>query len=459
MSAITIPSLRPEADGSPFPGTELPDIPTALAETQSWIDSGEIVIDERASRWTAWPDQPEFEPIYGPVSLNTGAAGVAWYALAAAEVFGDDEHRRRARRAIAYVVDTWRAHADDRFLGLAGTGIGFYGGIAGIGSVLLAFRDDPEFGGAAREVFDAVVERQGATGGRDAGWIGTDALLGDGGVVIALLAAAAALDEPRYLDAAVRAGEMILADERAGDGPGDVSTWPGVPASMLGAPGDAEFDGFELGTIGIAFTLARLAVATGDARFRDAAARAAASIAASATVVGDAAVVRRMSGDISFGYCTGSSGVIRAFIAVHQATGDPEHLEWALRFGRGILRSGVPQRQTPGNTLVLHQCCGSAAVLESFLGLSAVTGDALWLDAARAQGDDLLIRSVLDAQGRRWYSMAHVLPTGTLKAEVGHQVGASGIALALLRLHAAEQRAAGGSHPSPRRLPDDPYPA
>ncbi|HZK04691.1 MAG TPA: hypothetical protein VFC82_02460 [Actinomycetaceae bacterium] len=119
---------------------------------------------------------------------------------------------------------------------------------------------------------------------------------------------------------------------------------------------------------------------------------------------------------------------------------------------------GVPLRHTAGNDRVLHQCCGSTAILEAFLGLWAVTRDPLWLEAARAQGDDLLVRSNADERGRRWYSEAYVLPIGTLKAEVGHQVGASGIALALLRLHAANIAEAGGEAPPIPRLPDDPFP-
>jgi lantibiotic modifying enzyme len=198
-------------------------------------------------------------------------------------------------------------------------------------------------------------------------------------------------------------------------------------------------------------------MATGDERFRKAAVRAATYVTAGATKVGDAAVLPRIGGDISFGYCTGSSGVIRSLLGVYRASGDEEHLEWALRFGRGILRSGVPGRQTPGNAFVFHQCCGSAAVLESFIGLWLETGDPLWLDAAKAQGDDLLIRSVSDEKGRRWYSESHVLPVGTHKAEVGHQVGASGIALALLRLHQAVEADAGGRPFATIRLPDDPF--
>ena len=91
---IVIPSLRPQLLGAPFPGTELPDLPTALAEVQTWIDAAEVADGPDASHWIAWPDRPEFQPIYGPVSLNTGAAGIAWYSLAAADATGDGSARR-----------------------------------------------------------------------------------------------------------------------------------------------------------------------------------------------------------------------------------------------------------------------------------------------------------------------------------------------------------------------------
>jgi len=455
QSAIVIPSLRPEALGAPFPGTELPELPTALAEVQRWIDRAEEPVDEHASRWHAWPDRPEFQPAYGPVSLNTGAAGIAWYSLAASDATGDPAHLERARRAAAYIASAWREHADDAFLGIAGTGVGHYGGLAGIGAVMLEFAD--RFAGhrdTAIAIFDEILARTGRTGGREFGWTGANALLGDGGVILGLLAASQRLGAARYLEAATAAGLGILAEEQR-DELG--SWWSGLDATLLGLPEGLELDGFELGTVGIAYLFARLAEGTGDERFASAAVRAADHVAAAATVVGDAAVIARLGGTYSFGYCTGSSGAIRSFLGVYRATGDPRWLEWALRFGRGILRSGVPGRQTPGNAWVFHQCCGSAAVLESFVGLWLETGDRLWLDAANAQADDLLIRSVTDEQGRRWYSESHVLPTGTLKAEVGHQVGASGIALSLLRLHQVHEADATGAPFTTLRLPDDPF--
>jgi lantibiotic modifying enzyme len=313
---------------------------------------------------------------------------------------------------------------------------------------------DPGHRATAIALLDEILAHTGSVGGRPSGWTGLNGLLGDGGIVIALAHAARRLGEVRYLEAAVGASAAILAEERHEE---HGSSWPGVPGAAFGLPVEIELDGFELGTVGIAYVFARIAVATADDRFRDAAARAARHVASQAIVVGDAAVLPRMGGDISFGYCTGSSGLIRSFLGVYRATGSEEFREWALRFGRGILRSGVPGRQTRGNAFVFHQCCGSAAVLESFIGLWLETGDAVWLDAAKAQGDDLLIRSVHDDKGRRWYSESHVLPVGTLKAEVGHQVGASGIALALLRLHQAIEDDAGRRPFATLRLPDDPF--
>jgi lantibiotic modifying enzyme len=455
LPAIEIPSLRPRLLGAPFPGTDLTDLPTALEEVQVWIDSAEERLSDGVSRWHAWPDRTEFEPIYGPVSLNTGAAGIAWYSIAAASATGDPEQDARAQRAAAFVAQAWRDHIEDRFLDVDGIGLGHYGGLSGVAAVFIELAEHhPEHRSTAILLLDEVLARTGSSGGRPFGWTGANALLGDAGIVINLAGAAVRLGESRYLDAAIRAGDGILAEERpavAG------SSWHGLDAASLGLDAAIELDGFELGTVGIAYTFAKLAEAGGGDRFRDAAARGARYVAGQATVVGDAAVLPRIGGDISFGYCTGSSGVIRSFLGVYRSTGDEEFREWALRFGRGILRSGVPGRLTPGNTNVFHQCCGSAAILESFIGLWLETGDRLWLEAAKAQGDDLLIRSVHDRRGRRWYSESHVLPTGTYKAEVGHQVGAAGIALSLLRLHQAIVAEGGGPAFATIRLPDDPF--
>ena len=453
---IPIASFRPEVGGRPFPGTELPRLPDAITEAETWIDHAFETPSDSPDAWTAWPDRPEFAAKGGPVGLNTGAAGVAWFALAADRVLGGEARSTRLRRALEGVRSRWRAHADDPSPAGPGGGSGFYTGLAGIGSVLLgAAESDAAARDEASAVFDAILDRRGREGVGAAAWTGIDAVLGDSGVALGLLRAGERLGERRYTDAAAAFGEILLDHEARS---GARSTWPNPLLDTGFLPEGAPTVGFEVGDAGIAFLLARLAVVTGDERFTAAARRGARGVVDRAVVAGDGAVVPGPWGGYPLGYCVGSSGVVRALAAVHEATGDPELLEWIDRFGRGILRSGVPGRPANPNLYVLHQCCGSAAVLETFLGLWERTGSALWLDAARAQGDDLLVRSVHDARGRRWYSEARWLPAGTLKAEVGYQTGASGIALALLRLHAAARAAAGADAVKIGRLPDDPYP-
>lgn len=453
---ITVPDLRPTWDGVAFPGTELVDIATALRQVEKWIDAGH----NDDGGWSGWPDRPDFDPIYGDVSLNTGSAGIAWYAAAAAHAAradGDDDAVRdnlaRARRAAEHVSAHWRDDLAARVsLPIPNGGTAYYGGLAGL--IAVASSLSTLAGTDVDLPLEAMIDELLAL--REAGkpWIGSGSLMGDGGILITLAAVAEHRRDPRLTEVIVELTDDILAQERPGiEG---ASSWPGAPGPFLGLPEGFEMEGFELGTVGIGFVFARVAQLTGEIRFVEAAARAAAHVSAISTVVGDAALLPRGSG-FSFGYCTGSSGVARMFTAVHQATGDPQHLEWALKYGRGILRSGVPGRVTPGNQYVLHQCCGSAAVLETFIGLWLETRDQLWLDAARAQADDLLIRSVSDDLGRRWYSESHILPAGQLKAEIGHQVGASGIAFALLHLHQVNQAEATGQSRSLPRLPDDPY--
>lgn len=442
------------AAGEPFPGTALPTIPDALRQAEEWIEQGFVDGGDGTGHWLGWPDQPDFVGSYGTLSLNTGLAGVIWYLHAALRQephqAGAALKESRINQALSHLERHWDQGIENHYQ-MSFAGDGFYGGLAGIGVVLAHLAPDhPIAAQLHRRILDEVLARR-ADGHR---WSGISTLLGEGGIIVSLLQAAEITGQGHYRDAAVAAGLEILKEEHPMDSGG--SAWPGVDPTLLGLPEGVVMEGFETGHTGVAYVLAQLAVATGDERFRAATDRALIHVNGFATLSGDTALFERFSGGYSFGYCTGSSGMVRAYIAGYHATGNPDHLEWALRYGRGILASGVPGRTTAGNQYLLHQCCGSGAVLETFIGLYCETGDELWLGAARAQADDLLIRSVQDDRGRRWYSEAYRLPVGQLKAEVGHQTGASGIALALLHLHQVEETLEG--RPSRiLRLPDDPY--
>src|SRR5690606_41894467 len=98
--------------------------------------------------------------------------------------------------------------------------------------------------------------------------------------------------------------------------------------------------------------------------------------------------------------------------------------------------------------------CGSAGLVECFVGLGAATGRHAHLAFARPLAGDLIGRaSDHDGRGYRGYQAYRRLRPGEVTADTGYMVGAAGIGAALLHLDAAEHA---------RRvilLPDNPFPA
>src|SRR5690606_40708318 len=60
------------------------------------------------------------------------------------------------------------------------------------------------------------------------------------------------------------------------------------------------------------------------------------------------------------GFCSGSAGVARMFYELYRITGDAGDLEWAELLARGVMRRGVPHRQTGGLWDNACQRCGAA---------------------------------------------------------------------------------------------------
>jgi hypothetical protein len=129
---------------------------------------------------------------------------------------------------------------------------------------------------------------------------------------------------------------------------------------------------------GVAFVLARLYEETRQEKFLHAAREGARHIQSIATVREDSALVYYREPDLKdlyyLGYCHGPAGTARLFYQLHKVTGEAEYLEWTEKLARGIVRSGVPEKFTPGYWNVACQCCGSAAVTDLFLSLWVTTG-------------------------------------------------------------------------------------
>ncbi|HEX4817964.1 MAG TPA: lanthionine synthetase LanC family protein [Nonomuraea sp.] len=431
-------------DRTRFPG-ERAETPLAAAVLAArWIRSA-AVDDGGGRRWCANPDPRGRSALAAPesASLYAGSAGIVLFFLELAAATGREAYLEDARRGARHLAATWREQVDvTLYHGLIGVVVALLeaGWALGEGSF------EEEAAAAAEHVLRAARELGGGPG-----WTGDPAQRGDGGIVLGLLRAAAALGVPGCADVAVAAGERIASLAVPGHRFGDC---PDLPV-------DAVTPGFLAGTAGTAFLLARLYGVTGDSRFLVAADRGAGFVREVSLVTGRCAVVPHHvpqgRGLHYLGFCSGSAGVARMFYELHRVTGDPGHLEWVERLAGGILQSGAPLRRTPGFWNVACQCCGTAGLLELFTGLWAVTGKDAYLTFAGGLAEHLIAAATdPDGRGLRWYQAYRRLRPGEVSADTGYMVGAAGIGAALLHLDAALRP---GRARRVILLPDNPFPA
>lgn len=428
---------------STWPRAETPI--TAAITAARWVRSA-AVDDETGRHWRANPDPRGRSAGAGsPSSLYAGAAGIVLFFLELAAATGHSAYLDDALAGARRLAATWREESDPTF----------YHGLAGMVFAMAETgwaTGDQEVFEAARAAADHLV-REARPFGDGIGWTGDPAQRGDGGIVLALLHAAGILGVPAYEEAAVEAGERIAG--------------LAVPGHRFGGdacpdlPIDAVTPGFLSGTAGTAFLLARLYGVTRDERFLRGARRGADFVRTVSVVTDRCALVphhlpqgRRLH---YLGFCSGSAGVARMFYELHRITGDAGDLDWVERLAHGIVQSGVPARRPPGHWDVACLCCGTASLLDLFVGLYAATGREPYLAFARTLAADLVGRATADDEaGYRWYQAYRRLRPGEVTADTGYMVGAAGIGAALLHLDAA------GLTEAPRRLillPDNPFPA
>ncbi|MGW7483347.1 lanthionine synthetase LanC family protein [Nonomuraea muscovyensis] len=408
-----------------------------------WIRSA--AVDDGHGRWWRANPDPRGRSAVTPESwsLYSGSAGVVLFFLELAAATGHEAYLEDARAGARRLAATWRRQGD----------LSLYHGLTGVMIALMEAGwalGEESFEVEARAVADLIVERRREIGG-GVGWSPDPAQRGDGGIVLGLLRAAAHLGVPAYEQAAVEAGLRIARLPVPGHRFGDCAD----------LPVDAVTPGFLAGTAGTAFLLARLYGITGETRFLRAARSGADFVREISTVTGACALVPHHVPQARtlhyLGFCSGSAGVARMFYELHQVSGDPGDLDWVERLARGIVKAGVPYRHSEGFWNTACQCCGTAGLIELFVGLWAATGRPAHLDFARTLAGHLVGRaSGHDGRGYRWYQAYRRLRPEEVSADTGYMVGAAGIGTSLLHLDAA------GQADRPRRvilLPDNPFPA
>jgi rhamnogalacturonyl hydrolase YesR len=306
---------------------------------------------------------------------------------------------------------------------------------------------------AARAATDYIAQAA-KPAGAGVAWSGAPGIAADGSIVLYLLYAAREFENDHYRDIAESAGDRIL-ELGVNESRGGFS-WRGFP-SFPGLPKDAYFPNFEGGTAGVAYVLARLYSETNKTKYLFAARKGALHLQSIATVQGNAALIPYRFPDLPdlyyLGFCHGPAGTARTFFELHKITGEPEYQVWTDRLAQGVVQSGIPENLTPGYWNVVCQCCGSAAVIDLFVGLWASTGREDYLAFAQRVARQLVSRGTnLDGKGNRWYQAWTRVKPWEVNAETGYSIGASGVGAALLHVHLAEQ----GKY-SAILLPDNPF--
>ena len=423
ISVLTIMIAALFLFSSPVSATKekRPNLEAAL-ESARWIRASAVQTDEG----TTWPAIPGNESSINN-TLYSGTPGVVLFFLEAYYSTEDEDFLAEARAGADYLLATLE---NEKAAGL-------YVGISGIGFALLetykATAEAKYLDGVKRclqYLRDNALKK-----GKGIEWSQvTDIISGTAGTGLFLLYAARELKEPSLLDLAAQAGWRLM---ELGQEEGGGTKWamdPDYPRLM---------PNFSHGTAGISYFLASLYRETGKEEFRDAALGGARYLQSVARTEGGVCLIFHHEPDGKelhyLGWCHGPTGTSNLFCRLYQVTGDKSWMSWVEKCAQAVLKSGIPEKETPGFWNNVGQCCGSAGVAEFILSLHRITHKQEYLDFARRLTSDLLRRGTRDEFGLRWVQAEHRTQPKLLFAQTNLMQGAAGIGLWLLHLDAFEQ--------------------
>ncbi len=403
------------------------DLAEAAHRALRWVADAAMPADGGAS----WPETREPGcPLTD--DLYSGTAGVL-VALAEARLSGIDGFDSAAGAAVgrlefvsaargAGLRDRVRAAGDDA---LFVDELGLYTGLAGHASALRIWAEaagDERADTAARAAI-ADLAAAAMSGRTLSSW--RDVIAGEAGILLLMLA----LDCDPEPDSVL--AERLAASAVWADGEPDWYAHPDISYLM---------PNFSHGAAGIGCALAAVGAALDRPDLIDVAQAAARRLVRLGSQPdGTITVPMRIppkdgQAPIGYGWCHGPTGTLRLFELLDQlrpSQGWRQHADSCRRAVRG---SGLPVRLYPGFWDNLGQCCGTAGVGEMALDRYQETGDPSWLEWSGVLADDVLGRSIADAEGVRWSHTEHRVSPPDLPPAVGWMQGAAGIAGWLLRL-------------------------
>lgn len=392
-------------------------------QAAEWINSSALKIPNGSKVWPA--DPRALHTVSN--TLYTGNPGVILFFLEAYYSTGKEQYLDDACEGANYLL-TAVVHQK---------GMGLYTGISGIGFVLW-------------EVFKATKKEKYREGVRHCiNWIrnsakrvgegvqwnsSTDIISGTAGIGLFLLTMAKELKDPTLYDLAAAAGKRLL---ELGIPAKDGLKWRMNPYFSRLMPN------FSHGTAGVAYFLAALYKDTKKKKFLDGALAGASYLLSVAKKNGDTCLIfhHEPGGEDLYylGWCHGPVGTARLFYRLYEVTADKTWMEWVKKSAHSIMKSGIPEKQTPGFWNNVGRCCGSAGVAEFFLDLYRITNDQKYIAFSKKMTRHLLKKATPAGKGLKWIQAEHRVRPDLLVAQTGLMQGAAGIGLWLLKLDAFEK--------------------
>lgn len=212
-------------------------------------------------------------------------------------------------------------------------------------------------------------------------WSGFPGILFDGGTLVVLAWAYDVFHKPEYAQAVEQGADVVLSKAIRHD---VGLSWQGLVFETSGPGAKAEWPGFEFGTAGVGYLLARAYQVTGRQDFLDAALQGERYLQSIAVPVGDGTLIPYTTtrSDIFYlGNCHGPAGTSRLAQELFNITGDDSHEQWRTSLYRGLLGSGAPQTHSAGSgirrrcaaarrpSLISASDCGPPRVMNSTDGL------------------------------------------------------------------------------------------
>ena len=282
-------------------------------------------------------------------------------------------------------------------------------------------------------------------------WSGFPGILLDGGILVVLAWAYDVFGKQEYAASLEDGAKFILSKAIKHD---VGLSWRGFILDEKHA--DAEWPGFEFGTAGVGYALARVYQVTGNQEFLDAALEGARYLQSIAVPVGDGSLIpyTTLSPDIFYlGNCHGPSGTSRLAQELFNVTKDEQYAQWRSSLYRGLVATGAPQQHSAGYWHTSTLCCGTAAIVHFGVGLWAATGEEQYREFALQAARQLAGEAFLEGKHAVWPdAFTRVEPT-QVSSRTPYFVGIAGVIAVLVEAERLKRREA-----PTLRLPEDPYP-